>query len=93
MSDRTILIISMFLLTACHRTGDAERKALEATAARARLGYDAKVYQEDLQECRSKYRDAGADADVQDKLAAFDRYELCARNADAKYYKKDGGVQ
>lgn len=93
MSDMKVIIISLFLLTACSSSGNTERKAIEATAARAKNAYDAKVYQDDLQECRSKYRDAGVDADVQAKLVAFDRYELCARDADDKYYKKDGGVQ
>ena len=83
MSDKKVLIISMFLLVACDRSGDTEQQALDA-ARRAKNSLDAKIYYEDLSKCREKGRDAGS----------YDTYELCARDADARYYgKKDGGVQ
>lgn len=91
MTDKKVLIISMFLLAACDRSGDTEQQALDA-ARRAKNSLDAKIYHDDLSQCRHKYRDAGADATTEEKFIAYDRYELCARNADARYYGKDGGI-
>lgn len=84
MSDKKVLIISMFLLVACDRSGDSERKALDAAAKaaeRAKNVEAAVIYKNDLHQCRESGKDAGS----------YEVYEVCARKADAKYYGKDGG--
>lgn len=84
MSDKKVLIISMFLLVACDRSGDSERKALDAAAQAAQRAKNieaAVVYRDDLRKCRESGKDAGS----------YEVYEVCARKADDTYYGKDGG--
>lgn len=84
MTDKRVLIISMFLLSACDRTGDTERKALDAAAKAAERTKNieaAVIYKDDLRKCRESGNDAGS----------YEVYEVCARKADDRYYGKDGG--
>jgi len=78
----SLSIIGLFLLAACDHTSDKQiQDAVTKTTQRAENVEAAATYKNDLRDCREKGKDAGS----------YDVYEACAKQADERYYGKDGG--